>query len=272
MLLRETGFTFAGLHSYFDMGLDYAEKNSGHPLTPRIRRNGYQIAGTSGTILLPGETRDTLNFEGTLYPAAEPRSQAEAQAQLRRVAEWLTQGRRSLIFDYEPQRYYLAEVNRETEWTLKNWFGGELSVRFEAQPYAYNVFTHTASKETGDTTAELTLRVETGWPAPLMLQVTNRGTSDIKRIQVTRAGDSGPGIAFGGDGFAVHAEEALQVSMEAPASAEIQTASGFVNALPCATAFGPLNMQPGDNSLTVRLTYGVGIGKAAITVSARGRY
>ncbi|MGX8705376.1 MAG: hypothetical protein ACSW8J_02255, partial [bacterium] len=108
LLLRETGFTFGGVHSRDDMGLIYAEKD-GHIAIPEIRRNSYQIAGMSGTLLLPGEAWQTFTLEGTLYPAEEPRTQAEAQALLRDVSAWLTSGRERLIFDYEPSVYYLAE-------------------------------------------------------------------------------------------------------------------------------------------------------------------
>ena len=84
MLLSETGFTFGGVHSRRDMGLIYIEKD-GHIAIPEIRRNSYQIAGMSGTVLTDGEAWQPFGLEGTLVPAEEPATQAQAQALLRDV-------------------------------------------------------------------------------------------------------------------------------------------------------------------------------------------
>lgn len=259
MLLRETGFSFNGIHSRNDMGLLYAEKD-GHTIIPKIKRNSYEIAGVSGTVLLDGEQWETISFEGTLYPAAERATQAEAQQLLRKVAAWLTAGRCRLIFDYEPGKYYLAELSAASKWSLENWFGGELPIKFDAQPFAYNLTENTATASTTGTALSLLLNVSTGQPAPLMLQVKNTGSAPITGAQI--------GNAVKLAGMNLTNGQTLTISMEPPIGALI----GSTNALPYATTFAPILLQNGSNAITVQLTYGSGTKSAQVTASARGRW
>jgi len=259
VLLSETGFTFNGVHSRRDMGLIYAEKD-GHIAIPEIRRNAYGIAGMSGTLLLSGEEWQPFQFEGILYPASEPASQADAQDLLRSVSDWLTAGRKQLIFDYEPSKYYMAELNQACRWSLKNWFGGELQVRWQAQPFAYNVEADTASIDvTTGGTKSVTLRVYTSRPAPLKLTVKNTGEINITEVSVG-------GIAL--EGMSLAPNKTLEIDSEPPAGAKIGTAS----AMRYATSFTPVLLGNGNNTLSVTLRFeSSGTRGAKITASARGR-
>ena len=257
MLLSETGFTFGGVHSRRDMGLMYAEKE-GHIAIPEIKRNSYQIAGMSGTVLMDGEAWQPFNFEGTLYPAEEPRTQAEAQAMLRDVAAWLTPGRQQLIFDYEPGIYYEAELTAQSKWSLRNWFGGELQIRFTAQPFARNVTANTGAAEL-TSSGNVSVTVETGLPAPLELSVENIGSGNITGVRM------GSGIVF--DGMSISRGETLYITCETPIGARIGNAS----AMPYATRFVPMYLDHGVNRVHVDLTFSSS-GRARVTVSARGRW
>lgn len=258
MLLRETGFSFDGVHSRRDMGLLYVEKE-GHIAIPEIKRNSYQIAGMSGTLLLPGEAWQPFSFEGSLFPAVEPTTQADAQDMLRSISTWLTGGRKQLIFDYEPAIYYMAELSGTSKWTLRNWFGGELQVRWTAQPFAYNVEEDIATADvTGGGLKAVQLRAYTGQPAPLKLTVQNTGSAPITRV------------SFGGitlEGMSVGAGRTLTIDGEPPAGATI----GSANALPYATAWQPYMVNNGYNTIYVNLNFGSGTAAARITASARGR-
>lgn len=269
MLLRETGFSFNGKHSRNDYGLIYAEKE-GHNIIPGIERNEYQIAGISGTILLPGETRKPLVFDGTLYPAQERATQAEAQQLLRQVAAWLTAGRCPLIFDYEPGLFYMAELTDASKWSLKNWFGGELPITFTAQPFAYSVNAATATATTSTGSASLALNVSTGEPAPLVMTIKNTGAATITGAQIS-IGNETPIILAG---MTLAAGRTLTIDMETPIGATIDSGSNAAptNALPYASAFTPVLLPDGHTTLAVALTYGSGTKGAQITAMARGRY
>lgn len=260
MLYKETGFTLGGLHSRDDMGLIYVEKE-GHIVIPEIKRNTYSIAGVSGQVLFPGETWLPFNLEGTLYPAKEPKTQAEAQRLIRRVTAWLTAGRVPLIFDYEPEVFYLVELSAATKWSLRNWFGGELQVRWTAQPYAYAVTPDTATAETTGTSCTLQLRVRTRHPAPLNLIIDNIGQAAITRVEV----DSAVSL----QGLDMWAGQVMTITMEPPIGVEIEGDS----ALSHAAAFDPILLDAGDHTVTVRLTYdGNGSTQARVTASVRGRW
>lgn len=260
MNLRETGFTFLGKHSYRDMGLIYAEKD-GHVNTPRIEWNTYEIAGMDGDILFPGETRRTMTFEGTLYPVQERASQQEAQTLLRRVSAWLAGGRGRLIFDYETDKYYLAELAAESKWSLKSWFGGEISVRFSAQPWAYSV-QEAGAYGTGSTAVTVRLTCLTGAPAPVSFDIENTGTATVTGVSL---GDGA--IAF--SGLSLAAGEILTVSGEPPIGAMI----GTVSALRYADAFGQITVTQGISTLTAAVTYsGSGTRSVKVTARARGRW
>ncbi|MBQ8109551.1 MAG: hypothetical protein IJ124_05250 [Clostridia bacterium] len=261
MLLNETGFTFGGVHSRRDMGLLYVEKE-GHIAIPEIKRNSYQIAGMSGTLLLSGETWQPFNLEGSLYPAEEPRTQAEAQALLRDISAWLTAGRQQLIFDYEPDIFYMAELSATSKWTLRNWFGGELQIRFLVQPYAYNVEEHSATvtATTGTTSVQLPLAVQTGLPAPLKLTIENNGSAAITGVSCRDITLQDMRLTRG---------QKLEITSEPPAGATI----GSSSALQYATAFAPVYLDNGVNTLRVSLTSEAGgTHSAVITASARGRW
>lgn len=260
MLLRETGFTFNGVHSRTDMGLIYGEKD-GHPAIAEIERNEYDIAGADGTLLLPGERRKPMTFEGTLYPAAEPATQAEAQALIRRVEAWLTAGRCPLIFDYEPEVFYLAELTGMVKWSLKNWFGGELGVKFTAQPWAYAVAPTIVTKETQSNETTVTLTLNTGHPAPLSVEIENTGTATITEL------DIGSSVQL--RELSVGVGSVIAVRFETPVGVTIDG----VSAMPKVIRFEPVTAGNGENVIPFR--FGMGSSGAygvRIRAGARGRW
>lgn len=263
MKLNEINFSFGGLHCLRDFGAIYAEK-SGHIISPAISRNEYEIAGTPGSILMPGDLPETLTFSGTLYFLDDPPTQAAAQERLRRVAAWLTNGRQRLIFDYEPLCYYMASMDSAAKWNYSGWIEGGLDVEFTAQPYAYAVKETKASAATTGTSAQIALTLDTGTDAPLGVTITNTGTAPITGVAVTASGKQ---AAFSGMNIAQG--NALQIDMEPPIGAVF--ASGD-NALPYASRFDTLTASRGAQAINVALTYGSGTKGAKITARARGRW
>lgn len=137
MLIAESGFSFNGKHCR-DFGCMWNE-DDGRVIVPETLRGEYEIAGRSGTVLLPGETRRCFNYSGVLTMMQEPASEQEAQTRLRTLAAWLSAGRCKLAMDYEPSRYYWAQLDGRQTWTAKEWFAGQLKVKFLCQPWAYAV-------------------------------------------------------------------------------------------------------------------------------------
>jgi len=262
MNLREINFSFGGLHCLRDFGMIYAEIN-GHPITPPVTPNLYRIAGMSGNLRMPGKTRGLMQFRGNMFYMSDPPDQTAAQEMLRRVAAWLLGGRQRLVFDYEPHRFYLAEVNAETRWNFANWIEGGLVVGFDAQPDAYNVRENTVTLNTTDTDANLNLVVDTGEPAPLRLVIENTGVAPINAATVAVACKS---AAL--DGMELETGAALAMDMEPPIGAVFSTGA---DAMPYAKRFDYITLGAGANAIAVTLEYGEGTAGAKITASARGR-
>lgn len=261
--LNEINFSFGGLHCLRDFDAIYVEKG-GHAVTPAIARNEYEIAGAPGSVLLPGGLPGPVSFGGALYFLHEPPSQAAAQERLRRMAAWLTDGRRRLIFDYEPLRYYMASVDASLKWGFSGWIGGGLDVTFQAQPYAWAVNESSVSVSTTAASARLTLTLDTGEPAPLGVSVQNTGTAPITGVTVTAGAK---GAAFAGMSLAPSAT--LTLTMEPPIGAAFSSGE---SALPYATRFDALTAAKGAQDIIVALTYGGGTHGAKITARARGRW
>ena len=261
--LNEINFSFGGLHCLRDFGCIYVE-NKGHVIAPRIRRNEYDIAGTPGTILMPGDLPETPEFDGTLFFLRDPPSQAAAQQQLRRIAAWLTNGRQQLIFDYEPLRYYMASVDDELNWSFSDWIEGGLDVTFTAQPYAYALDETAVSVTVSGTSAQIGFVLTTGAPAPIRAEVLNTGTAPITGITLT-AGESVVQLAD----MSLAAGKVLRIDMEPPIGAKF---SDGENALPYATRFDYLTARNGPQSISAILAYGSGTKGAKIAIKARGRF
>ncbi len=262
MRQNEMGFTFAGRHTS-EFGLVYVE-SKGHPLTPEVKRNEYTIAGKSGTVLMPGSTREPLPFSGSLFLVdGEPETQREAQQLAREIMAWLGQGRQQLIFDYEPDRYYLAQVDKSVSWSLANWFGGEIGITFIAQPYAYNVTPDTASVQTTAASTSIPLEVHTLHPAPLEVKITNTGEATITQVQVA-------GGKVDLQGISLQPGHSLTISMEEPINAFFDDGR---TVLPHAKRFDLLGMSAGPQTVPVALAYEAGKTPGAeITATVRGRW
>ena len=220
MLIAESGFSFNGKHCR-DFGCMWSE-DDGRVIVSETLRSEYEIAGRSGTVLLPGETRRCFNYSGMLTMMQEPASEQEAQTRLRTLAVWLSAGRCKLVTDYEPSRYYWAQLDGRQTWTTKDWFAGQLKVKFLCQPWAYAV-KETTQAITGLSSESITLNAVliTGQPAPLRLTVVNTGSTAITGVSV------GDGVQLSG----LHLAQGQSVTLdfEPPIGATLSTGD---NALP----------------------------------------
>lgn len=263
MNLNEINFSFAGKHCLRDFGCIYVE-NGGHTISPKVTRNAYQIAGLSGTILMPGEIHDVIPLRGSLFFEESPPSQAAAQNALRRIVAWLAVGRDKLFFDYEPNRYYLAEVNSQTDWTFANWIDGGLDIQFECQPFAYNRVESSVQVTVTGLGTTLQLVTNTGKPTPLCMDIKNLGSAIINSVTVTVDDKK---AAFTRN-LSITTNKTLYINMEAPAGATIDTQDAM---LTC-TRFDYITVPQGPQRITVSLGYGTGTRNVIITAHARGRF
>lgn len=266
MNLNEINFSFGGLHCLRDFGCIYTEK-SGHPAYPAAQPNTYAISGHSGTVRMKGQTFSPVTFSGALFFVSDPPSQAAAQRRIRQISRWLLNGRQRLIFDYEPARFYLAEVAAAGQWSYADWIEGGLGVEFTAQPLAYSTRPCTARRTAAKEESQIELLVDTGEPAPLTLTVQNTGSAAITGVTVAANGKR----AALTDGLSVAAGGDVIIDMEPPIGA-VYGADGS-SALSCAAQFDYIELPAGRHAIDVTLAFGDdGTPGALITASARGRW
>ena len=245
---------FDGQHCLADMGLIYVPASTKPIIAPQTV-DSYIIGGTSGTIAY-GDQHTATQYQrtGIFYPADDIANEREAQRLWRRVAQWLGVGRRKLIFDSEPDKYIIAEV-QQMDNDEYGWIDGGLQVTWLCQPY------HWAEQPD-----ELTLTlpgsasplkgmqsgwyVETSLPAPVDAVVINQGAVTVTGINLTVNGKT---VAF--EGVELLQDERLEISMMTPIGAVIRAADGTVrSAMDCMTSFEALQTL-GVTSVTVAISY-----------------
>lgn len=129
------GFEFNGTHSYDAYGIFI--KSSNRPILPALRKREMSIAGKHGTYSFGSDTYDNRIVSVDIAYVKDTLSEFRLHA--REISAWLSQtGYKKLIFDDEPDKYYLAKIYNniglETLYTL-----GEATIQFECQPHALYV-------------------------------------------------------------------------------------------------------------------------------------
>ena len=124
------GLTFNNIHSsVYGLGTKITR-----PLLPGNSDNYIDIPGRAGSILYTGKPKDRLiSVEFGFMPG----SRELFRAKVWEISAWLnTDDRKILIFDDEPDKYYMAKVEGQID--LEQVFVlGKFSVIFRCEPLAY---------------------------------------------------------------------------------------------------------------------------------------
>ncbi len=263
MAAVECNFTFDGRHCLRDFDCFYIFGKS-RPVSPDSQYRTFAISGADGDLIYgDNHTHEVVTHKGTLYLMHTPGSDAAAMRIYRQIGAWLKAGRRRLTWDYEPDKYLLAEIAAGTDYTESGWPDGGLEIEIRCQPVAYDLQEAAASAAVADNTAHtLALPLYTGEPAPVCCDITNTGMATITGVTVAVGGKQ---TVF--SGLALATGETLLVNMEAPIGATI----GAASALPKATRFDYLTAS-GPATVTVTLAFGSGTKQATVKAHARGRW
>ena len=131
------GFEYNGTHSYDAYGIYI--KSSNRSILPALRKREIMISGKHGTYDFGENTYDNRIVSVDIAYIRDTLNDLRLHA--RDIAAWLSQtSYKELIFDDEPDKYYLAkiynDIGLETLYTL-----GEATIQFECQPFALYVVT-----------------------------------------------------------------------------------------------------------------------------------
>ena len=262
MELKEIGLSFNGQHSYNDFGCWWIE-DGGHPVSPASARPRYAIAGANGrTIPVGPSVSEAMELSGKLVMTTEPENQIQAQIRLREIQKWLA-GSGKLIFDYEPDKYYMATVEDIVDWSLTNWFGGEIAVTFRLEPYAYALQRITASGNLASASSgyACTLSIEIPGirdvPAAIELTASSGSFTDVSATW------GGLITLFSWTGSSSH----LQLYSEWPGLSGDEANYPIGGSNFWTQAPGQLLLQPGSNTVTITADK-----PGTVTVYARPRW
>lgn len=130
------GITYHGKHSLADFNI--ITKTIDRPILPQKRKNELVIPGRNGSYDFSNDTYDDLLIPVLLQYVGT--SFQDLKSQIRSIAVWLNQTDYSqLIFDDEPDKYYLAKVYDKisSESLLELIPAGKATVNFSCHPFAY---------------------------------------------------------------------------------------------------------------------------------------
>lgn len=169
------GLLFNGQHSN-DLGLYMKSKK--RMILPATKDEYIEIPGRDGSILFAGTLTD--HIDEIKFSVATTSLEA-LRAKSRQVAAWLfTRARSSLIYDDEPDLYYMAKVANQLD--LEPMIAaGQFSVQWRCLPLAYSIVESTLSK-TVTTTPETINYAGTYNALPI---ITITATGDITNPSIT---------------------------------------------------------------------------------------
>lgn len=262
---------FAGKHCYDDYGLIFVQKSM--DAVPKQTIYTYDISGMDGSYRSPGKRLETRQLKGTFFlvKTASPDdllSSAEIAERLHDVALWLvSDNRQPLIFDAEPGKVYLADVEDAAPFKKDSWENGYAEVSFTLQPYcedtADGVFTATLSAVLTPQQVPLT-GFATGYETPFALSIKNKSATALTSVGI-RAGTSGSMFTIAG------------ISVAQNETIVIDTKAGTVTkGVTDLSSKAPLDMdysymQPSDvaNGIYVQCSPAI---VADVTITCKGRW
>ena len=132
-----SGFMFDNLHSYdnFDIIVNSVNRS----FLPSQRKREFMIPGKHGTYDFGNNTFDNIIIPVIIQYVGITLN--DLRLRTRDIAAWLSQtSYKKLVFDDEPDKYYLAKIYSDVG--LENFFRiGKSSIQFECQPFALSVIT-----------------------------------------------------------------------------------------------------------------------------------
>jgi predicted phage tail component-like protein len=177
------GFSYNGIHG---STYEIVARSVDRVLLPALRSKQLEIPGRHGTYDFGENTYANRIVSVSLEYVGE--SFTELRTRAREISAWLTgvNGAKRLIFDDEPDKYYMAKIYNQM--ALSNIFKqGKTEAAFECEPFAYSVtlFTDTASVTASGSTLTVSSSGTIDTPFTVILQ--NNGISAISTFTLTRS-------------------------------------------------------------------------------------
>lgn len=137
----------------------------------KIQRSEYEMPGGGSVEIGEAAYRSTQRTV-TITPAD---GMSATPAWRRSILSWLQGGRGALVEHGDPEVYRIAQFDTDGSYDWRTWPQGMLQLQMTLQPYAYAQRMTRASGATQDGECALGLRMETGIPAPLTIDIEAAG-------------------------------------------------------------------------------------------------
>jgi phage-related protein len=261
--LREE-FAFNGIHCDAHNAAFVVES---WPVAPAPTINKHSIPGRHGTIRYPGTFRGEQALTGMLYllsSTGEVISYADMLTRKTAIAAWLCPGgRKRLILDAAPDRFYMAEIEQELTISTDEWGNGCIHIVFSVQPFTYATVEDVAETTlAADTAKNVSLTLKGNQPAPLAMELT--ASAALTWAQLTLGGKTirleGMSLASGQKAiisYDLEAGEVMAITHNGAAGMRYLAASSKV----------PFEAQAGSNTISARSS-----AASALKLTARGRW
>jgi predicted phage tail component-like protein len=129
------GYEYNALHSLNDY--DIIANSIDRPILPTLRKREISIDGKHGTYSFDDNTYENRPITVEIKYIGE--SFNALRLHMRDISAWLSQTTyKKLIFDDEPDKYYLAKIYSAVSLELF-WKLGKATIQFECQPFALYV-------------------------------------------------------------------------------------------------------------------------------------
>lgn len=234
--------------------------------TPSI--NKFSIPGRHGTLRYRGTWLGEQRLEGIMYLLSttdEVISYADMLSRKTGISAWLRPGgRKQLILDAAPDRFYMAEIEDELTISTDEWGNGCIPITFTLQPFAYAITSDSTTTATlaANTGTSMTLSLRGNSAAPIAMELTANATLTWAQLTLN-------GSTFRLEGMLLSAGQKVLISFDLD--------TGEVMSITCAGAAGMrylaasspacLEARPGANTITAKAD-----AACSLTLSARGRW
>lgn len=174
------GVKFNGKHSN-DFGAYM--KSVDRMLLPALRKRELVIPDKSGTYEFEGDTYENkvITVRFTLLETSLNALRLKA----RQMAAWLsTSAKKQLIFDDEPDKYYMAKVygSISPEEIVDT---GSISVEFECEPFAYAINETTTAQSISSNNTDIYVQSDGTIDTPTIIEMKNNGSNTITELTLT---------------------------------------------------------------------------------------
>lgn len=265
LLFDREEFTFNGVHCDAHKAAFIVDT---WPVAAEPTINKYEIPGRNGTVRYPGTWYNEQTLEGRLYLLGDDDAPITFNEMLRRKTEisaWLQAGgRKPLIMDAMPDRYYMAEIESALTIVTDDWGNGRIDIVFTLQPFCYALIEDAAGVTLdGANAQELALRVRGNRQAPVAMVLT--AAAALTWVELTLGSDT-----LRLENMSLSAGQQAVISYDLEAGELMAVTHNGAAGMSYMTAGSPdegLKASPGSNTITANAD-----AACAIALTVRGRW